>query len=49
MANSVKKIIQFAKIIDSAKNELSSIRGVCKVVPLDTIDIERINNFETLG
>jgi hypothetical protein len=48
MTNSVEKIIRPVKIIESAKNELSSIKGVCKVVPLDTIDIERINNLETL-
>ena len=48
MTKSVEKTIQPAKIIESAKNELESIKGVCRVISLDLIDIQRIHKLEKL-
>ncbi|WP_321420324.1 hypothetical protein [uncultured Methanomethylovorans sp.] len=42
------KIIQRIKITESAKNGLESIKGVCKVISLDSRDIQKIKKLETL-
>ncbi len=48
MTSSMGKMIQRIKIIESAKNELESVKGVCKVISLDTIDIGKIKKLERL-
>jgi hypothetical protein len=48
MTSSMGKMIQRIKIIESAKNELESVKDVCKVISLDTIDIGKIKKLERL-
>lgn len=48
MTNSMVKIIQRIKITESAKKELGAIKGVCQVIPLDSVDIRKIKKLESL-
>lgn len=48
MIHSVTKTNQQIKVIESAKDQLGSIKGVCDVIYLDAIDIVKIKRLEIL-
>jgi hypothetical protein len=48
MITPMTKISQQMKIIESAKDQLGSIKGVCGVIPLDTADILKIKRLERM-
>lgn len=48
MITPITKISQQMKVIESAKDQLESIKGVCEVISLDTTDILKIKRLERL-
>ncbi|OPY19728.1 MAG: hypothetical protein A4E24_01540 [Methanomethylovorans sp. PtaU1.Bin093] len=48
MTTPMAKISQQTRMIESAKKELISVKGVCRVISLDTADLENIRKLEIL-
>ncbi|WP_367343581.1 hypothetical protein [Methanomethylovorans sp.] len=48
MTETIAKMSQLTRMIETAKRELISVKGVCRVIPLDTADLDKIKELELL-